>query len=495
MSSLIYKKIAYMLNLPENVVKKVLDEKEKDSKISAKRIVQKVSKELGFILQDEDVQEIIQKAKELVKANRNVRNNQLKELNEAIEDKKKYDFIDNQYVLYTTKSSANGKVPVVFKLDLETVDSIFNDYSKHWGNMSWEAICKKYKLKPKVRSLIKSQIWLYKDSHILSPMSMDIATENGTIEAVIEEATYNNYQDKYKDKYYDIDIEVLRKDYKRIAKIQGTLEGFLKHIEPLLNSIKPIKVEVLKHKVYKWVTPVYHFGDTHLGKRETDKVIARMDAMANDIIKEPSKDIVLNCWGDIFETLVAGGMHTGQVEGMDWVFWYELFMYSVNVYVNMLTKILKSGKRIKFIGIGGNHDRPVEINDKSPERTYALIFYKMLESYLKNANIEFQIVTDRVGKFTVDWIDYLMTHEPLHNGQPEKMGWKYGSTDNQTVYVHFDRHKEDVFTGKNITQVGVNAMAWSNDYDTRMWLHWYTGYTKTRKNEFGLPDYLSKRLP
>lgn len=101
MSYLIYKKIAYMLNLPENVVKKVLEVKKKDSKISAKRIVQKVSKELGFILQDEDVQEIIQKSRELLKGGKQ----ELQELNSTINETKKYDVINNEYVIYTTVNS------------------------------------------------------------------------------------------------------------------------------------------------------------------------------------------------------------------------------------------------------------------------------------------------------------------------------------------------------------------------------------------------------
>lgn len=487
-------KISKMLNLPENVVKKVLEVKEQHPKQNYEYLASKVSKELDYILQAEDVKEIVQKARELVKDVYNNDKKAISLLNEWEEIKPRY-FEDWYYKIPYKSHSKDWPQNDIIKLSLKLADDMHKDYSSKGNNLSSDEMRQKYDLKGRAWNAIKRAFWMLKSCHILSPLSMDIASQNWTIQNVIEVAVKENFQDKYLHIYKNAHVTNLEKEVKRLAKAYWTRQWFLEQLQPIVNSIKPIKFEVLKHKVYKWVTPVYHFGDTHIGKRETEKVIARMDAMANDIIKEPSKDIVINCWWDIFETLVAGGMHTGQVEWMDWIYNFELFMYSVNVYVNFLTKILKSGKNVKFVWIGWNHDRPVEINDKSPERTYALIFYTLLEAKLSQSNIEFQIIQDRVGKFNVDWIDYITTHEPLHSKQPEKMGWKYGDTDKHTIYVHFDRHTEATYTGRNVTQLWVNAMAWSNDYDTKMWLHWYTGYTKTRKNEFWLPDYLSKRLP
>lgn len=487
-------KISDAMNIPKNVVDKVLEVKRLDVSQSSSYIAKRVSRDLWITLQEEQVKEIIKISKTLTREIIKSDKESISKLNELWENKK-WDFVDWNYLIPYKSHSKDWWQREIIKLSLQLADSMHKDYSGKGNNLSSDAMIQKYDLKGRAWNAIKWAFWMLKSCHILSPLSMDIASENGTIENVIEVAMKENFQDKYLHIYKKVHVTNLEKEVKRLSRITGTREWFIEQLQPLLNAVIPIKVEALKHKNYKWVTPVYHFWDTHIGKKETDKVIARMDAMANDVIKEPSKNIVLDCWGDIFETLVAGGMHTGQIEWMDGIYNYELFMYSVNVYVNMLTKILKSGKSIKFIGIGWNHDRPVKVNDESPERTYALIFYTLLEAKLKWNNIQFQIITDRVGKFTVDWIDYLTTHEPLHNKQPEKMGWKYGDTDNHTVYVHFDRHTEDLYTGRNITQLWVNAMAWSNDYDTKMWLHWYTGYSKTQRNEFGLPDIYSKRLP
>lgn len=485
------RKVSAMLQQPEHIVKRVLEVKEQHPKQNYQFLASKLSKELGETLEADDVKEIIEKARELVKWTKE----KLKEMNDSIKDSQKYEIINDEYVIYTNVNSPEWKVKQVYRLPVDLIDNIFNDYSRHWANMSWQAIMSKYDLKPKVWSLIKSNIWLYKDSNILSPLSMDNASQGWKIEEVIEEATYKNFQDKYKHKYKEAHIANLEKLVKKQAKILGTIDGFLEQIAPILNNIKPIKVEVLKHKNYKWSIPVYHFGDTHIGKRDTNKVIARMDALANDVIKHKSKTVYLNCGGDIFETLVTGWMHRWQIEGMDWVYNYELFKYSINIYLDFLKKILKSGKKVYFVWIGGNHDRPTEVNDHSPERTYALIFYKMLEVYLQHMDIEFQIISDRVWKFTVDNIDYITTHEPLHNKQPEKMWWKYGNNKNHTVYTSFHVHTEGIYVGKDVTQLSVNWLAGDNDYDERMWLHWYPWYAKTERNEFWLPDIYSKRLP
>lgn len=476
---------------PEEVVKRVLETKE-GSKNSYSRIAAQISKELSYDLDAEDVKEIWLKAKELL----DTKSQELEEINNAIQDKKKYEVIDGNYIITVTKNTKAWEAKQVFKIPVETVDNIFNDYSKHGRNMSWQAIMTKYKLKPKAWSAIKSQIWLYKDSHILSPMSMDIAEGEGNTEQVIEEATYNNFQDKYKDKYHDAHITTLEKEYKKLAKARGTLEWFLSTVRPMLNSIKPIKVEALKHSNYKWQIPVYHIGDPHLWKVNTEAVVARLMQVATDINKEPSKEIYINCLGDIFETLVSGGMHIGQIETMGWMYGADLFMYWVNVFVDFLTRILKTGKTVHFIGIWGNHDRATQLNEWDPNRIFATVFYEMLKAYMANTKTTFQIIREKIGMFEVDGIQYLSHHwERLDKKNPEKIAWKFAETGKPVVIVSAHEHNEQLYTGKNVTHMKINALAGQNQYDKDLLLDSYAGYSKTVANEFWLPDIHSKRLP
>jgi len=53
---------------------------------------------------------------------------------------------------------------------------------------------------------------------------MDIASGKGNIDEVIEEATYQNFNDKYKDKYHEAHITNLEKIVKKQARILGTIE-------------------------------------------------------------------------------------------------------------------------------------------------------------------------------------------------------------------------------------------------------------------------------
>lgn len=487
----LYIKVAKMLNFPEDVVKKVLETKEQHPKQNYKYLASKISKEIDFVLQDEDVKEIVEKSKELLKWY----SDKLEELNNDIKQDNKYETDWQNYIIYTTVNSSEGKRKERYTLPVELVDRIFNDYSRHWKNLSGQAIMTKYKLKPKVWNLIKSNIGLYKDSHILSPLSMDIADSEWKLEEIIEDATYNNFNDKYRHKYKEAHTINLEKTVKKQAKILGTIEGFLEQIQPYINTIKPLHIQALKHSNYKGAIPVYHFWDTHLWKVDTEKVIQRLEVLKKDIIATPSKIVYINCLWDIFETLVQGWMHSGQIESMNGVYGADLFMYGVNIFVNFLKDILKTGKKVHFIGIGGNHDRASTLNEWDNERIYATIFYEMLKAYLANANIQFQIIRDKVGMFEVDNIQYLTGHEGIQSKQPEKVAWKFADTGKQVVYVTAHVHNEQIYTGKNVTQLVINALAGENEYDKRLWLHSYPWYTKTERNEFGLPDIYSKRLP
>lgn len=481
-----------MLHHPEEVVKKVLEEKNKNSKTSSDRIANKISKELWYELLGDDVKEIIEKSRELVKN----ATTELQELNEAIQENPKYIVEDNNYIIFTTVNSPTGKVKEKYTLPVELVDNIFNDFSRHWKNMSGMAIQQKYKLKPKVWQLIKNNIWLYKDSHILSPLSMDIAEREGKLDETILEASYENYNDKHKDKYKESHIITLEKLVKKQAKTLGTLEGFLEQIAPVINSIKPIHIEVQKHKNYKRATPVYHMWDTHLGKRETAKVVARLDMMAQDIIKDPSKEVYINCLWDIFEALMQWGMHSWQVETMDGIYGADLFMYGVNIFVDFFKKILKTGKTIHFVGIGGNHDRASTLNEWDNERIYATIFYEMLKAYMANTKMSFQIIREKIGMFEVDGIQYLDHHwERLDKKNPEKIAWKFADTGKQVVLVSAHEHNEQLYTWKNVTHLKINSLAWKNTYDKDLLLDSYPWYSKTVRNEYWLPDIHSKRLP
>ncbi len=249
------------MDLKKNVVEYVINSKKRNA--SHEDIIHSIKELLYEEITDNQIVQIWEQAKNMIENQQEV----LSKINNAIDDKPKYDVVDNHYVLYAKDKATDTTVK--FSIPVETVDQIFNDYSRYGANMSGQAIMNKYSLKPKVRNLIKSHIGLYKDSHILSPMSMDHATEQGNIEEVIHEASYKNFEDKYKHKYKEAHHNILEKEVKNLAKIVGTLDGFIEYIQPKLN-ILPIKFKKVKKLSSNENTPVYVFGDKHFGKRDTE---------------------------------------------------------------------------------------------------------------------------------------------------------------------------------------------------------------------------------
>ena len=475
-------KLVEMTNLPKKVIEKVIEAKENDKKASYERIANRVSKDLNIELWGNQVRQIRENAKNLLQWEKQA----LQEINDAIDEKPKYDIENDHYVLYA-KNKAKG-ITEKYSIPVETVDQIFNDFSKHWGNLSGQAIMNKYSLKPKVRNLIKSHIWLYKDSHILSPMSMDNAEKNGTIDEVIQEATYKNFEDKYKHKYKEAHINTLEIEVKKLAKIVGTLDWFIDYITPKLHII-PLQFSKYKKLSSDHTKPVFVFGDKHIGKRDTQWVVRRLDQLSDDIVADNSKEVVLIDLWDHYEALMQWWMHSWQVESMDWKYMWELFMYGIEVYVWFLKKILESGKQIQLKGMWGNHDRMSTKNEWDNERIFSTIFYEMLKMYFKNANIEIEYFSKRLWLFTIDNIDYATNHwEEFGKLKPDALRSKVTTkTNNFLVALFAHYHSASIEQGNNIVKVWIPWLAWENEYDERLLLKSDPWYVKIQKNRHWKP--------
>ena len=477
------RKVAEMTNLPKNVIEKVIEAKENDKKASYERIAIKIWKELNIELWENEVREIRENTKNLLQGEKDV----LQKINDAIEEKPKYDIEDNNYVLYA-KNRWLG-VTEKFSIPVETVDEIFNDFSKHGGNLTGQAIMNKYNLKPKVWQLIKSHIWLYKDSHILSPMSMDNADKEWKVDEIIQEATYKNFEDKYKHKYKEAHIDTLEKEVKKLAKIVWTLDWFIEYITPKLHII-PLKLKKYKKIKNNGVSPVFVFWDKHFGKRDTEAVVARLNELSDDIINEKSDNIVLVDLWDHYEALMQWWMHSWQVESMDWKYMGELFMYWIEVYVWFINKILDSGKQIQFKGMWWNHDRMSTKNEWDNERIFSTIFYEMLKMYFKYANIEIEYFSKRLWLFTIDNIDYATNHgEEFGKIRADALRSKVMTkTNNHLVALFAHYHTASIEQGNNITKVWIPWLAGENEYDERLLLKSDPWYVRIEQNRHDKPN-------
>ncbi len=477
----LYTNIAISMGLTKNVVEYVVNAKRRNAK--HEEIIHSVKELLYEEISENEIVEIWEQSKELLGEQKDA----LIKINNAIDEKPKYDFEDNHYILYAKDKATDTTVK--FSIPVETVDQIFNDFSRYGANMSGQAVMNKYGLKPKVWNLIKSHIGLYKDSHILSPLSMDNASKDGTIDEVIQDASYKNFEDKYKHKYKEAHHNILEKEVKNLAKIVGTLDWFIDYISPKLN-ILPIEFKKVKKLKSNENKPVYVFWDKHFWKRDTEGVIQRLEQLADDIIADPSQEIAIIDLGDHYEALMQGGMHSGQVESMDGKYMGELFMYGIRSYIAFLKKILDAGKYIEFKGIWWNHDRISTKNEWDNERMFSTIFYEMLKMYLDKANIEIEYYTKRLWLFTIDNIDYAINHgEEFGKIRADALRSKVMTkTNNHLVALFAHYHSASIEQGNRITKVGIPWLAGENEYDERLLLKSDPWYVRIQQNRHNKPN-------
>jgi hypothetical protein len=233
--------ISQMLQLPEEVVKSVIEKKEA-GKSSYERIAKSVNRELGANLEAEDVKEIwmtratLLEGKSLVDAT-------VEQLNDDIETVTKYEFKDDHYIFYKNVKHPNTgeKIKKEYKLPLAYVDSIFKDYSRHGGHLSQQQIFDKYNLKPEVWNMLKSRLGLYKDSHVLSPMSLDKADKEGVIDEVIYHAAHQAITDRHKQKFIKTCDTILIEEGKKAIKIVSSWQNFFDAMAHNINYREPIK--------------------------------------------------------------------------------------------------------------------------------------------------------------------------------------------------------------------------------------------------------------
>ena len=83
------------------------------------------------------------------------------ELNENIEDIKKYTVENGDYIFHLRKVNEFGEEYFVeVKLPVTMVDGLFYDFSRFGNNMSGLEILRKYRLKPEVFAALKSRLVL-----------------------------------------------------------------------------------------------------------------------------------------------------------------------------------------------------------------------------------------------------------------------------------------------------------------------------------------------
>ena len=413
----------------------------------------------------------------------------LQDLNNEITNNNHYEIIENDYIL--THKWLNK----VFKISIKLVDEIFKDYSKHWNNLSWECILRKYKIKPEVWNLIKNKLRLYKDSDVISPYTAE-SLQPEQLDQVIETAIDENISNT-KEKMLNTYEKKYSKEAKKAIWIIANYEYQLNLLQ---NAIKDYKPRVLN---FNRIAPknnenlTIFMSDIHIWKQNTIEIQKRIDTITNDLLNRNESNINIIWLWDYVETIVEWWMHPWQIEGMDWIYWYDLIMLAVEMLENMFVELYKNWKNVNVIWISWNHDRLTKDNKWDLEKTGWIIIFEMIKRWLQNLNIKIQFLRDEWNAFDLDDFHYIINHWTKNNTSinASKILWEYWDKHKHNIIAFWDKHHTELNdVHDNATKIIVPALAGPGEYDKRLALSSYPWYVIVEKNSDNLPNTIIRRL-
>lgn len=354
-----------------------------------------------------------------------------------------------------------------FVISIEEYADIVYDYSSEWGNISGRKILRKYQLNRELRSLIKSRLYTTKDENACPDVVLDYYNQKygkESVEKKIIEVSSRAIHDKYKWDRERLYNEQFKREAEHAIRTLWNIDSMLAHIREWIKTYKPVRlpknINIIDNHKYLFVA----FWDLHFG-RTTDVLLDNLQKLKLRILQRPETNIIIKLMGDIYETIVQGGMHSGQVEEMD-VYGIKQFMVAARVIEEFLVDLADAGKIIRLDGITGNHDRISKMHDDDKLRMGGIMFYELLSKALENTSIQIQYSMESVFKTIDEWVSWIQAHgdNKFDKKPAEKIltfHWEYWI---HNVILQWDKHTALLSEGKDRTRIGVWSMNIGNRY-------------------------------
>ncbi len=307
------------------------------------------------------------------------------------------------------------------KLSVDQADELFYEFSKHGLNMTQMAIRNKHNLSIREWHSLKSTLWLYKESNIFSPWTVD-NTPQGELQQLVESKMNMKFADKKRlveDEYQKVTL----KNYNKVIKENNiediALERLIDELYDELNVPTPIITRVDKGcgtgNENAPGTIVVVIADLHIGSRVEDLNVTtdfnidilkgRLKTAAEKINKVGAEHVKLAILGDLIESF-TGLNHKNTWQSIDFG------MYGAKVVKTTIEIMIEFFGWIhnleEIVGIGGNHDRMTSDNREDTKSQVAeIIFYMIEKIYGNTVSITYDPL---VIHKEYDGISYLFTH-------------------------------------------------------------------------------------
>ncbi len=397
------------------------------------------------------------------------------EMKEKLPDRPKYKVreIDGEmHYVFEYKNKVTEQREEFQPQPIEKIKSIVYDFSKHWWDLTQQEILEKYELNWNFWTTIKSRLNLWKYSNVIDPVSLEVLESKwqDAVNSEIEEMTDQAVVDKYKKKWIRQYQTALEKNAIASLKREGTREAIIDWVEERVKKMwlpKLPPLEPIKAKPGDWT--IETITDLHIGKNGSFAIFDHLDSITQTIIDKPQKEVYLELLWDLWEIFVEWWRHPGQIEWMEWKYWFDLIMQVVEVLTRFIYAIWKH-KVVHVIGIWWNHDVFSTAKEWDQARTAALVCYTMIKERLRDQkNISMVIPREPVYVYYVWKLCNILAHgEEISRKTLPHIIIEFWDTSLYNVvkhwHLHFTHLKETSDKGLMLWCPGL-AGKW--DYDKR----------------------------
>lgn len=415
----------------------------------------------------------------------------LKNLVDDIGDDKKYDYFPETghlllYIDWKQKS-----------LLLSTLEAIIEDYSKMGSNLSWKQIQIKYQLTPKVWLFIKSTFNIYKDSTPFDPITLSSFTSEEDMKISAKEKA--DRLTEWKMQWIFNKAEQQAKDslFRKMSKDIWWADKKLDAILAAAKKRKPIEFWEIKplSKPNNKIKDVF-MSDAHLWKKGTDWIVIRFKKLTRELIECEESEINITFWWDLWEQFVARWeKHPWMKLWMEDINLEDLFMLILDVFEEMLLAIYKSWKTVTFNGLWGNHDSFESNKDFDPQRSPAMIIYRLLDKALKDTTVKINILREKYNVIKKDNIKFVYAHwDNIRAATANRIALEHIEDWYYLIIVTWDKHHfESHELSDRIMWIQSPALAWPWKYDIWLAMSSQPWVIFFEKNRDGMIDILLKR--